>query len=74
MSCFTLDASGAALARNFPVDDISDPSAGCKNIGLTVFMWEICVDAFDEDADEAAAEREYYFGLFDLNAWYLVCN
>ena len=45
--------------------DVTDPdSLLAGNLGLAVFLWE--AHYADED------QPDFYFGLFDLNAWYQV--
>ena len=45
--------------------DVTDPdSLLAGNLGLAVFLWE--AHFADED------QPDFYFGLFDLNAWYQV--
>ena len=53
-----LAAAGAQAA----LADVTDPDALAGNPGLAAFLWE--AHYADED------QPDFYFGLFDLNAWY----
>ena len=46
--------------------DVTDPdSLLAGNLGLAVFLWEAHFAAGDDED-----QPDFYFGLFDLNAWY----
>ena len=65
ISCATLGSGHSSLGgRGFGRGhvDLSDLEGAVNNLGIAVFLWEIHW--------KNVKQADYFFGLFDLNAWY----
>ena len=62
LSCTTLGFGSALPSGMIALTEASDAESVMNNLGLALFLWEVHL------ANES--QPEFYFGLFDLNAWY----